>query len=51
MMLNEHIAWNDHIHATEKKHAKYISLLYIYTGRDSYLIRNHLRLYTQAALL
>ena len=28
VMLDEHIAWNDHIHAIEKKLAKYIGLLY-----------------------
>ena len=27
-MLDEHIAWNDHIHAIEKKLAKNIGLLY-----------------------
>ena len=27
-MLDEHIAWNDHIHAVEKKFAKNIGLLY-----------------------
>ena len=27
-MLDEHIAWNDHIHAVEKKLAKNIALLY-----------------------
>ena len=28
VMLDEHIAWNDHIHAIEKKHAENIGLLY-----------------------
>ena len=28
VMLDEHIAWNDHIHAVEKKLAKNIGLLY-----------------------
>ena len=28
VMLGEHIAWNDHIHAIEKKLAKHIGLLY-----------------------
>ena len=28
MIPNEHIAWNDHIHAIEKKLAKNIGLLY-----------------------
>ena len=27
-MLDEHKAWNDHIHATEKKFSKNIGLLY-----------------------
>ena len=43
VMLDEHIAWNDHIHDTEKKLAKNIAF---YTERGSFLIRNHLRLYT-----
>ena len=28
VMLDEHIAWNDHIHAVEKRFAKNIGLLY-----------------------
>ena len=27
-MLDEHIAWNDHVHAIEKKLAKNVGLLY-----------------------
>ena len=39
----EHIACNDHIHAIEKNLLK---ILAFYTKRGSFLIRNHLRLYT-----
>ena len=39
-MLDEHIAWNDHIHALEKSLLK---ILAFYIEQDSYLIRNHLR--------
>ena len=35
-MLDEHIAWNDHIHATKKKLPTNIDLLY--TEQDSFLI-------------
>ena len=42
VILDENIAWNDHIHAIESKLAKNIDL---YTLRGSFLIRNHLRLH------
>ena len=43
VMLDEHVAWNDHIHVIEKSLLK---ILAFYTERGSFLIRNHLRLYT-----
>ena len=33
-MLDEHIAWNDHIHATKKQ----LQISVFYTERDSFLI-------------
>ena len=42
VMLDEHIAWNYHIHAIEKKLVKNIDVLY---RLKSFLIRNHLKLY------
>ena len=42
VMLNEHIAWNDHIHAIEKSLLK---ILAFYTERDNLVIRNLLGLY------
>ena len=42
-MLDEHTVWNDHINAIEKKLAKNIAF---YTERGSFLLRNHLRVYT-----
>ena len=42
VMLDEHIAWNDHIHVIEKSLLKMSAY---FTERDILLIRNHLRLY------